>query len=139
MTHDPETDCRAIDALANILAEAIDDASQSEVRDQLAVRYGSADNAVAVARTSIRAAMRSVAAQRRAQIKNQLNADAAGIVRPPVQSLSREELLKILEQHTANDDGAAPVTLAARNGKGEMDDDELRSLVSDILVLRSDT
>ena len=137
MTHDPEADCRAVDALADILAEAIDDAPQSEIQDYLAARYGSAGNAVSVARASIRAAMKDVATRRRTQIKGQL-VRAASVIATPIQTLSREELLKILEQHTANDDGANPITLAARNGRGEMDDDELRSLVSDILALRSD-
>lgn len=138
MTHDPEADFRAVDALADILAEAIDHAPQSEMRDHLTARYGTVSNAVIAGRASIQAAMKGVAARRRAQIKDQL-ASAAAINAPSLVSLSREELLKILEQHTANDDGAAPVTLAARNGKGDMDDEELRSLVGDILALRSDS
>ncbi|WP_165190801.1 hypothetical protein [Caulobacter soli] len=137
MTHDPEVDFRAIDALADILAEAIDDAPQSEIQNHLAARYGSASNAVVAARASIRTAMKNVAARRRAQIRHQLDS-AAHSVEPSIQAFSREELLQILEQHTANDDGATPVTLAARHGRGEMDDEELRSLVSDIFALRSD-
>lgn len=136
MTHDPEKDCRAVDVLADMVVEAIDDMPQADVQGHLAERYGSAAHAVQAARASIQKAMKDVAIRRRAEIKAQLAVDARRVARPPVQTLSRDELLKILEQHAANDDGAKPVTIAARNGRGEMSDDELRSLVQDILMLR---
>jgi hypothetical protein len=137
MTNDPDRDCRNADAVADLLVEAIESATPSEVREHLTARYGDSAKAVAAGRATIRAAMKEVAERRRIQIKQQLD-HGARAVEPVVQNLSREELLKVLEQHVANDTAAAPMTLAARSGKGELDDEELRSVVRDILLLRSD-
>lgn len=137
MTKDPDKDCRNADAVADLLVEAIESAARTEVQEQLAIRYGSSASAVTSGRAIIRAAMKDVAERRRNQIKQTINRET-GPGEPSLKNLSREHLLRILEQHVANDAAAAPVTLAARSGRGDLDDEELRSVVHDILQLRSD-
>jgi len=131
---DEDNGRKAIDGLVDALMHYIDDAASDEI-EQFAARGAERAHVVANARAVVARARSKVAEERRERVRESMRA-ASFRPRPDVSGMSVAELRAVLERHVANDDASR--TMAARHEKGEMDEDELRSVVADILSLKDE-